>query len=99
MKIDPGSRSSINPNNKRRIIRALEIFHSTGVPASILKTKTPPKWDYFLMGLTMERNKLYCTSNKQIEKMFQQGWVAEVTTLLNKGYHFELSSMSSLGYK
>lgn len=99
MKIDPGSGLTINRNNKRRIIRALEIFKVTGIPASTLKTKTPPQWKYLLIGLTMERTKLYSASDKQIDNMFNQGWIDEVKALISKGYDWELSSMSSLGFK
>ncbi len=97
--IDPRAAVKINPSNIRRIIRALEIYHATGQPASQLQRKEMPGFPILLVGLTQERSELYRRIDLRVDKMIQMGLVEEVEQLLKKGYSPSLPSMSGIGYK
>jgi len=97
--IDPIAAAKINPSNTRRIIRALEIYHTTGQHPSQLQRKEAPGFPILLIGLTRERSKLYRKIDWRADKMIQMGLVEEVEQLLQKGYSPALPSMSGIGYK
>ena len=97
--IDPTAAEKINPNNIRRIIRALEIYDATGQPSSRLRRKEVPDFPILLIGLTQERSELYETIDSRVDKMIRRGLVEEVEHLLKKGYSPSLPSMSGIGYK
>ena len=97
--IDPMAAAKINPSNIRRIIRALEIYHTTGQPPSKLQRKEAPGFPVLLIGLTRERSELYRKIDWRVDKMIQRGLVEEVEQLLKKGYSPSLPSMSGIGYK
>jgi tRNA dimethylallyltransferase len=97
--IDPVAAAKINPNNIRRIIRALEIYHATGQPPSQLQHKEAPGFSILVIGLTRERSELYRKIDGRVDKMIQSGLVEEVEQLLKKGYSPSLPSMSGIGYK
>ena len=97
--IDPMAAAKINPSNTRRIIRALEIYHTTGQHPSQLQRKEAPGFPILLIGLTRERSELYRRIDWRVDKMIQMGLVEEVEQLLKKGYSPSLPSMSGIGYK
>jgi len=97
--IDPTAAEKINPNNIRRIIRALEICDATGQPSSRSQCKEVPDFPVLLIGLTQERSELYEIIDCRVDKMIQGGLVEEVEQLLKKGYGSYLPSMSGIGYK
>jgi len=101
LKIDPEAMQKISPNDKKRIIRVLEIYHKTG------KTKTETekesrknevKYDYKVFAITMDREKLYSRIEKRVDKMIEQGLIEEVQNILKKYSHFP-TAMQGLGYK
>ncbi|MEA3442811.1 MAG: tRNA (adenosine(37)-N6)-dimethylallyltransferase MiaA [Chloroflexota bacterium] len=97
--VDPLAASKIHPNNTRRIIRALEIYHMTKEPPSKLWYKEPPDFPVIILGLTMGRGELYRKIDRRIAKMLKRGFIEEVKSLLQRGYGFSLRSMSGIGYK
>jgi tRNA dimethylallyltransferase len=97
--IDPIAAVKIDPSNTRRIIRALEIYHSTGQRPSQLQRKEAPDFPILLIGLTRERSELYRRIDWRVDKMIQMGLVEEVEQLLKKGYNLSLPSMSGIGYR
>ena len=97
--IDPAAAEKINPNNTRRIIRALEIYDATGQPSSRLQRKEVPDFPVLLIGLTQDRNELYEIIDCRVDKMIQRGLVEEVEQLLEKSYGPSLPSMSGIGYR
>jgi len=97
--IDPMAAAKINPSNTRRIIRALEIYHTLGQHPSQLQRKEAPGFPILFIGLTRGRSELYRKIDWRVDKMIQMGLVEEVEHLLKKGYSPSLPSMSGIGYK
>ena len=97
--VDPVAASRIEPNNARRIIRALEVYEVTGTPISALQRKTPPPYAIKTLWLTQERAALYARIDARVDAMLAAGLVDEVRALLERGYGWELPALSSLGYK
>ena len=101
-KIDQVSASKIKPNDFRRIIRALEVYKSTGKTISYLQKKASTKnlkFKYHIIGLKRNRENLYKRINLRIDKMVKDGFIEEVKTLRKMGYKEDLNSMHGLGYK
>jgi tRNA dimethylallyltransferase len=96
--IDKKSGISIQPQNIRRTVRALEVVFSTGKRFSDLRKKTKPIYDFKVIGLTTSRDDLYQTIDKRIDEMFAKGFIKEVEDLAGKGYTKDLPSMSAIGY-
>ena len=98
-KYDPQTYQKIDKNNKRRIVRALEVYYQLGQPFSKLQEKyLKIDFDILKIGLTAEREILYQTNDQRVDNWFKLGFVAEVKTLLKK-YSLDLPSLSSLGYR
>ena len=101
-KIDPVSASKIELNDLRRIIRALEVFKSTGKTISYLKEKDfnkKAKFKYYIIGLKRNKENLYQRINLRVGKMIKDGFIEEVKMLRARGYRENLNSMQGLGYK
>ena len=101
LKIDENAMKNISKNDKKRIIRVLEIYKETG------KTKTEVEeeskrngieFDYKLFVTNMEREKLYDRINKRVDIMIEQGLIEEVRNILEKYKEFP-TAMQALGYK
>ncbi len=97
--VDPHSANRIDPRNVRRVIRALEVYHATGIPFSKAQLRTPPDFPVFVLGLTMERERLNSLLERRVDTMLGKGWVEEVKLLLERGYFSSLPSFSTLGYR
>lgn len=97
--IDPVAAEHIDPSNVRRVIRALEVYRRSGVPFSQLQRRQLPPFRVITVGLTTERSDLYRRIDARVDHMIERGLVEEVKDLVNRGYGFDLPSMSSLGYK
>lgn len=101
MKIDSEATKKISSNDKKRIIRILEIYHSTGKTKTQMEKesrKKGVKYNYKVFALNMERDLLYNRINQRVDKMIAQGLVEEVKTILNKYSNFP-TAMQGLGYK
>ncbi|MBN1863059.1 MAG: tRNA (adenosine(37)-N6)-dimethylallyltransferase MiaA [Dehalococcoidales bacterium] len=97
--VDPAAAQRISPHNIRRVIRALEVYRSTGVPFSQLKRKKKPPFRTLIIGLTAPRQELYRRVDLRVDDMMAQGLVAEVKGLLDMGYPLSLPAMSGIGYR
>jgi tRNA dimethylallyltransferase len=99
-KIDPESANQIHPNNVRRVIRALEIYHCTGKIMSDYQNNQQPDllYETALIGLTMEREKLYERINARVEIMLSEGLLEEVSKLHKQGLR-DCQSIQAIGYK
>jgi tRNA dimethylallyltransferase len=98
-KIDPAAAAKISPRNIRRIVRALEIYHTTGRRPSELQRKEAPGFSTLVIGLTCERSELYRKIDLRVDNMIKKGLIEEVEHLLEEGYSPSLPSMSGIGYK
>lgn len=98
-KIDPDEAQKMHPNSLRYIIRALEIYYTTG------KTKTegfyqqPVEQPIFLLWLRREKEETNKRINARIKQMFQEWLVDEVNWLLQQWYKSDIQSMQWIGYK
>ena len=99
--IDPQAMEKISPNDKKRIIRVLEIYKATGknkTEQEIESRKNGVKYNYIVFALDIEREKLYEKINKRVDIMIEQGLIQEVEKLLHKYNDFP-TAMQGLGYK
>lgn len=99
--IDPEAMKKISKNDKKRIIRVLEIYHKTGKTKTELEKesrKVNPKYNYKVYAITMDREKLYKRINNRVDEMLQEGLINEVKEILKKYNHFP-TAMQGLGYK
>ncbi|MEX1193720.1 MAG: tRNA (adenosine(37)-N6)-dimethylallyltransferase MiaA [Dehalococcoidia bacterium] len=98
-RIDPSSREYIQPNNVRRVIRALEVYHATGQPFSYWRTKDAPGFDCLTIGLRLSREALSERIDRRVDAMMEAGFLDEVRGLVKRGYGPHLPSMSGIGYR
>ena len=99
--IDEQAIEKISHNDKKRIFRVLEIYHSTGKTKTELEIesrKNGPDYNYILFGINMDREKLYDRINRRVDIMIKQGLIEEVKNVLNKYKEFP-TAMQGLGYK
>ncbi|MFZ3579803.1 tRNA (adenosine(37)-N6)-dimethylallyltransferase MiaA [Virgibacillus sp. DJP39] len=96
---DPDQAAKIHPNNHRRLIRAIEIYETTGKTMSEyqVEQKNSP-YDPIFIGLEMERKLLYSRINNRIDQMMQDGLLDEVYQLYSNGLKNH-QSMRGIGYK
>ena len=97
--VDPQAAQKIDPRNLRRIIRALEVYHKTGLPISQHQQKTPLPYHQLVLGLTRPRPELYQRIDQRIDKMMATGLLDEVKRLVESGCHWQQPAMSGLGYR
>ncbi|HHV28678.1 tRNA (adenosine(37)-N6)-dimethylallyltransferase MiaA [Acetivibrio mesophilus] len=100
--IDPKAAENIHMNNVKRVIRAIEVYTHTNKPISVHQEesrKNPPKHNFILIGITMDREKLYDRINKRVDMMLENGLVREVEKLIEMGYDKSTIAMQGLGYK
>ena len=100
--VDPSAASWIHPNDRQRIIRALEVYRSTGKPISEWQQHhafSDSTFETFKIGLWRERTALYDRIEQRCDHMIEAGLIEEVKELFHKGYSFELKSLQSVGYR
>ena len=100
-RIDPQAMKKISHNDKKRILRVLEIYKATGknkTEQEVESRKNEIKYDYKVFAINMDREKLYERINKRVDIMIEQGLIQEVENLLKKYEDFP-TAMQGLGYK
>jgi tRNA dimethylallyltransferase len=97
--VDAASAQNIDPRNVRRVIRALEVYHGAERSSAELKHKLSPPFKALIIGLTTDREELYCRIDLRVDEMVERGWVDEVKRLVQMGYDLSLPAMSGIGYK
>ena len=101
-KIDPDSAAEIHPNNKKRVIRAIEYFRQTGEKISEHNRREREKsspYDFLYYTVNMDREVLYQRIDRRVDLMMERGLVSEVKRLKEMGCTREMVSMQGLGYK
>lgn len=101
-RVDPGCAAKIHPNDRQRILRALEVFRCTGVPLSRWQDAHGFRHSSYRtvkIALCRDRLDLYARIDQRVFHMIERGLVDEVRGLLEKGYPCTLRPMQSLGYR
>lgn len=98
-RMDPGALKVVDPQNKRRIIRALEVCILTGKPFSEQRGVGKPIFETLQLGIHVPRPELYDRINRRVEQMLDQGLIDEVKRLISRGFHWGDPGMSGIGYK
>jgi len=99
-KIDPAAAKKIHPNDVRRVIRALEIYHSTGNTPTEIKNETRglrDDHDIKIFGLILPREKLYARINDRVDRMFDGGLIGEVRRL--SGKRLSMTAKAAIGLR
>ena len=101
--IDPDAAAKLHLSDRKRIIRALEVYYETGetITAHNLKTQAiPPRYNPLWLGLDFaDRSELYRRIDLRVDIMLQQGLVEEIRTLLASGIPEKCTAMQAIGYK
>jgi tRNA dimethylallyltransferase len=98
--IDPPTAEQLPYQNKRRVIRALEIFHETGQkPSEVKKQSATIRPDIQLIGLHYPRDILIQRINHRVDQMITNGLIDEITHLLQSGVPSTAQSLQAIGYK
>lgn len=100
--IDPVSYQEIHHNNRKRVIRALEVFKLTNKPFSSYNAGEDfynSNYDIYYYVLIMDRQKLYERINKRVDIMMEKGLLDECIRLKEMGYTSDIQSMQGIGYK
>lgn len=100
-KVDSVSALRINENDDYRVIRALEVYYSSGKPLSLyeLPSSFRTMYDFLILNLERNRDELYERINNRVELMFSQGLVDEVKNLLASGISPSDPGMQAIGYR
>ena len=96
--VDPVSAERIGEHNKRRLIRAYEVFTVTGLPLSDLEGKQPPPYRMLRLGLRQDRETLYQRIDERVRWMFANGLLEEASRLIERGVPEQAAAMSAIGY-
>jgi tRNA dimethylallyltransferase len=96
-KADPQYYAEVDINNPQRLIRALEVFESTGYPFSTYRTNTPKKRNFNIikLGINPTREKLYEQINLRVDQMVERGLFEEVKGLVE---YRQLNTLNTVGY-
>jgi tRNA dimethylallyltransferase len=99
---DPETAARLHPNDRVRIVRALEVFRLTGRPISEQRSAHGFAGEHYRalkIGLAVERRELYERIERRVETMIAGGLVAEVAALLGRGFSPEAKALRSIGYR
>jgi tRNA dimethylallyltransferase len=99
---DPETADRVHPNNRVKVIRALEVYELTGKPISALQQQwkmNEPRYPFRAFGLNMPREALYHRIEDRVDQMVEAGLIEEVQRLLDQDYPRNCVAMQSFGYK
>lgn len=100
--VDPEYAKKISKKDRVRIIRALEVYHLTSIPISEQFKSTEPflkDWDGIKIGVNLPRKKLYRRINERTTRMFENGLLDEIKSLLSQGVDEKSPPFRAIGYK
>lgn len=99
---DPAYAATVSPNDRVRVVRALEVSCSSGLTMSEWQQRhgfREQRYDAYKIGLRKDREDLYRLINERVERMLGAGWVGEVESLTGAGYDTALKPFQSIGYR
>ncbi|MFQ5739108.1 MAG: tRNA (adenosine(37)-N6)-dimethylallyltransferase MiaA [Acidobacteriota bacterium] len=96
---DPETARRLHPTDQVRIVRALEVYFSCGLPISRLQARKEPLNEFSILkvGLNLSRPLLYDRINRRVEEIFRSGLLDEVQTLLDQGYQPGCKGFEAIG--
>ena len=101
--IDPESASRLHAADRKRVLRALEVYYETGETITAHNKKTqqiPSKYHPLWLGLDdAERSELYSRIDRRVDKMLSDGLLEEIQSLLRRGIPEKCTAMQAIGYK
>jgi len=99
--IDPKAARGLLPQNYKRILRALEVYYSSGEKISELREarRSVPDFETLQFGIMLDRKRLYRRIEKRVDEMIEAGLLDEVREILRKGFNPGLNSLQAVGYK
>ena len=97
--VDPVYAQNTHPNNLKRVIRALEVYHLSGIKKSDMVKEKSFRNKTFYFAIDMPRDILYDRINRRVDIMVEEGLFEEVRNLLDMGCTKEHNSMQAIGYK
>lgn len=97
--VDPATANKLHYNDVVRVVRALEIFYTTGKKKSEISDDCTPRFDYFAIMPTFDREVLYERINQRVDLMIKNGLEDEVRGLIADGITLNHQCMQGIGYK
>lgn len=99
--IDPDASDRIHPNNLKKVIRAIEVYETTGnsMPEFNQAFQKTDDYEWILVGLKRYREELYDRINRRVDDLLTKGLIEEVQHLLSIGLTEDNISMKGIGYK
>ena len=101
--VDPERAEKLHTSDKKRLVRALEVYRLTGetITAHDARTRAlPPRWDSLRIGLSFaDRENLYARIDHRVDEMINAGLFDEVRQLLSGGLAPDCTAMQAIGYK
>jgi len=103
--VDPETAKRLHPNDKKRVLRALEVYDCSGEPFSTYgddfqnEAGEQAPFEPLLFGLNMDRARLYERINLRVDRMLEQGLLEEARRIYDEKYSPDLPALRSIGYK
>jgi len=99
--VDPVAANRIHPNDRKRILRALEVVTAErrSISCDKISPDPTPLFDCIVFGLSLERQELYRRINDRVDRMLEAGLVAEVKALMREGMPADSTAFQAIGYK
>lgn len=101
--VDPDAAAKLHLSDRKRIIRALEVYYETGETITAHNRKTqaiPPRFHPLWLGLDFaDRKELYRRIDLRVDLMLEQGLIPEIEALLDRGIPEKCTAMQAIGYK
>lgn len=104
-RVDAATAGRLHPNDKKRVVRALEVYECAARPLSSFgddfhnASNAQAPYEPLMIGLCMERAALYERIGRRVERMFDAGLVNEARRIYDAGYDMRLPAMQSIGYR
>ena len=102
-RVDPDTAARLHPNDGKRIVRALEVYRSTGTTLTehnVMTRSLPPRYDALTLTLAFQRREdMWARIDRRVDQMMAGGLVDEVRALLDSGVPDRCTAMQAIGYK
>ena len=102
-RVDPDTAARLHPNDGKRIVRALEVYRSTGTTLTAHNAMTrslPPRYDALTLTLAFQcREDMWDRIDRRVDRMMADGLAEEVRALLDSGVPDRCTAMQAIGYK